>query len=331
VFLLSAVLKTDYGMGNSLALLSAPLNPVLTLALPLAWAIDRWWGEPPNALHPVAWLGLAVGPLGQRLKGCTPAIAFVGGAFFWCAMAGVLVWAAWAVQNALLRASPWLSVPALALLLKPMFAWRMLRDEVVAVEQALVQGLPVARQQLSRLVSRDVSQLDETAVRESAIETLAENLNDSLVAPFFWFAILGLPGAVLYRFANTLDAMWGYRGEWEWAGKFAARADDVLSWLPARLTAFLLLGWRGRGWRLLRPIARLTPSPNGGWPMGAMALRLNVRLGKPGVYVLHAQGLDATSVHVGRSLQRGQQAAVQAVWLATLACAASGLLQWMNA
>jgi adenosylcobinamide-phosphate synthase len=82
-------------------------------------------------------------------------------------------------------------------------------------------------------------------VRESAIESLAENLNDSVVAPLFWFALLGLPGAALYRFANTADAMWGYPGMrggryWQWAGKWAARADDVLSWLPARITALLL-------------------------------------------------------------------------------------------
>jgi adenosylcobinamide-phosphate synthase len=300
-------------------------NFVLALAIPLAWAMDRWWGEPPNAWHPVAWLGRCASPVGQRLRTCTAPIALIGGAVFWCALAAVLVFAAWAAQTALMHAPLWMAVPVLALLLKPMFAWRMLCDEVSAVEHALTHhSLPAARQQLSRLVSRDVNQLDESAVREAAIETLAENLSDSLVAPLFWFAILGLPGAVLYRFANTLDAMWGYRGDWEWAGKFAARADDVLSCLPARLTALLLLGWRGRAWRLLWPMARLTPSPNGGWPMGAMALRLNVRLSKPGVYVLHAQGADATAAHVSGCLLLGQQGAHRAVLLAALACAAQG-------
>jgi len=136
----------------------------------------------------------------------------------------------------------------LALLLKPLLAWRMLRDEVQAVEDALAVSLDAGRQRLSRIVSRDTRALTETEVRESAIETLAENLNDSVVAPVFWFVLLGLPGAVVYRFANTADAMWGYRGMhngryWEWAGKWAARADDVLSWLPARVTALLLGSW----------------------------------------------------------------------------------------
>src|SRR5690606_4699726 len=135
----------------------------------------------------------------------------------------------------------------LGLLLKPLLAWRLLREEVQGVEAALAESVEAGRARLARLVSRDVAPLSATEVRESAIESLAENLNDSVVAPLFWFVLAGLPGAALYRFANTADAMWGYRGArggrvWEWAGKWAAHADDALSWLPARLTA-LLLAW----------------------------------------------------------------------------------------
>jgi adenosylcobinamide-phosphate synthase len=149
---------------------------------------------------------------------------------------------------------------------------------------------------LSWLVSRDTAELSADEVRESAIESLAENLNDSVVAPIFWFVLFGLPGAAVYRFANTADAMWGYRGTrhgqcWEWAGKWAARADDVLSWLPARLTALLIVTvTRGVRFGALRTEARSTPSPNSGWPMAAMATALGIRLGKPGVYTLNAAG-----------------------------------------
>ena len=117
-----------------------------------------------------------------------------------------------------------------------------------------------------------------------------------MVAPIFWFLLFGLPGAAVYRFANTADAMWGYRGvrngvNWEWAGKWAAWADDVLSWVPARLTALLLAGVAGGvNLKVLRCEARKTPSPNSGWPMAAMALALNIRLGKPGVYTLNEAG-----------------------------------------
>ena len=160
-------------------------------------------------------------------------------------------------------------------------------------------------------------------MRESAIETLAENLSDSVVAPLLWFALLGLPGAALYRFANTADAMWGYPGVhggryWQWAGKWAAHADDVLNWLPARLTAGLLMLGAGRTlWQALPAQAALTPSPNGGWPMGAMALRLGVGLGKPGVYRLNAQAPAPQASHTWQALRRARRAA----WLAVVLCA----------
>jgi adenosylcobinamide-phosphate synthase len=192
---------------------------------------------------------------------------------------------------------PWvLAILLLGLALKPMLAWSMLRSEVAAVEVALAQSLDAGRQRLAMLVSRDTTNLSETEVRESAMESLAENLNDSVVAPIFWFVLFGLPGAAIYRFANTADAMWGYRGlrngvNWEWAGKWAARADDVLSWLPARITALLIkLLSQGVDLAKLGLEARKTPSPNSGWPMAAMALALGVRLQKPGVYVLNPSG-----------------------------------------
>ena len=192
---------------------------------------------------------------------------------------------------------PWyLAAPLLGAALKPMLAWAMLQSEVQAVEDALAGSLEAGRQRLSWLVSRDTTALSATEVRESAIESLAENLNDSVVAPVFWFVLFGLPGAAVYRFANTADAMWGYRGlrhgvNWEWAGKWAARADDVLSWLPARLTALLLaLVADGLSFQSVRREASKTPSPNSGWPMAAVALALNVRLGKPGVYTLNSAG-----------------------------------------
>ena len=204
--------------------------------------------------------------------------------------------AAYAVQWAAFQLPWYLAVLLLGLTLKPMLAWAMLRSEVAAVELALGQSLEAGRQRLAFLVSRDTANLSEAEVRESAIESLAENLNDSVVAPIFWFVLFGLPGAAVYRFANTADAMWGYRGmrhgvKWEWTGKWAARADDVLNWMPARITALLLkLVSRGVDMTTLGLEARKTPSPNSGWPMAAMALALGVRLQKPGVYVLNASG-----------------------------------------
>ncbi|MFA7558090.1 MAG: adenosylcobinamide-phosphate synthase CbiB [Hydrogenophaga sp.] len=266
-------------------------------AMWLALAIDRCLREPPVAVHPVAWMGRALSWCGQRVAPVRPSprdlAAFARGTLAWCGGALVVVMVAWGVERVLRLLPVPMAVLGLGLVLKPMLAWRMLREEVVAVERALEASMDDGRERLSRLVSRDVATLAPSQVREAAIETLAENLNDSVVAPLFWFALLGLPGAALYRFANTADAMWGYPGMregryWQWAGKWAARADDVLSWVPARLTAGLLAvaGGLADPRRLLREAAK-TPSPNGGWPMSAMALVLGTRLGKPGVYILN--------------------------------------------
>ncbi len=277
----------------------------------LALAVDWWWGEPRAVWHPVVWMGRALQWWGLRLAPPAPVAQdfkrFWLAALIWCALTAIVLVVSWAAQQLALMLPALLAAALLALWLKPLLAWRMLRDEVLAVEVALGQSLPAGRAQLSRLVSRDVSGLSADAVRESAIESLAENLNDSVVAPLFWFALLGLPGAALYRFANTADAMWGYSGMrggryWQWAGKWAARADDVLSWVPARITALLLaLSARGLPLRALARQARKTPSPNSGWPMAAMALALGVRLAKPGVYVLNGKGRDAGPLDTRRA------------------------------
>ena len=307
---------------------------MLAAAVPVAWGVDRLWGEPPARWHPVVgmghWLGAVAAPWPDA--GRTQALA-LGAAVWWLGAllcGGVACAITLALDTFADRvAAVWaqaLAVLLMGLLLKPLLAWRMLRDEVAAVERALGDGLPAGRAQLARLVSRDTQTLTDTEVRESALESLSENLNDSLVAPLFWFAVAGLPGAAIYRFANTADAMWGYRGPWEWAGKWAARADDGLSWLPARLSALLIALVAGRWLRGLAAEARRTPSPNSGWPMAALALALDVRLSKPGVYTLHLDGQRATSHHVQASLRVCERAA----WLGVvMACLALMLAWWL--
>ena len=295
---------------------------VMGLLLLMALWIDSRWGEPRAALHPVVWMGKYLEACGRVTARRAPWLAFVLGALAWIVGAGLVGTLAYGFQalvfseiDRLLVARTgaesgvhywgllWL-LPALvicAVWLKCMLSWRMLKAETAAVEAALQQSLQAGRDCLSWLVSRDTTHLSESEVRESAIESLAENLNDSVVAPIFWFVLLGLPGAVVYRFANTADAMWGYRNpRWEWAGKWAARADDVLSWLPARLTALVLfvVAWvmteRSQRSALSSSAvvveARKTPSPNSGWPMACMASALGVSLRKSGVYTLNPCG-----------------------------------------
>jgi adenosylcobinamide-phosphate synthase len=278
----------------------------------LALLIDRWWGEPPAHLHPVVWMGHYLKRAGKGLADRGPKMAFFLGTAYWLAGA-VLVAAAYGYAGLVLARLPlWLDVSLTALLLKPLFALRMLLGEVAAVEQSLTQGIDSGRARLALIVSRDTTQLDSSEVRESALESLAENLSDSVIAPLFWFAIFGLPGAAVYRFANTADAMWGYRGRWEWAGKFAARTDDLLNLVPARITALgLLLAGPNRiaVLRRLPQEAARTASPNSGWPMGALALSLNVRLRKPRVYALNVNGSAPSAQDTAAGLRRAEATA----------------------
>jgi adenosylcobinamide-phosphate synthase len=183
-----------------------------------------------------------------------------------------------------------------AVLLKPVFAYRNLRRAVLEVSRALeADDLPEARRLLSwHLVSRETGQLSEAEVAGAAIESLAENLTDSLTAPLLAYAAGGLAAAWAYRFVNTADAMWGYRNpEFEQLGKFPARLDDLLNWLPARLTGWLLVlaAWPARadGRNAVRTMLAQhdrTASLNAGWTMSAMAGALKVTLTKQGIYEL---------------------------------------------
>ena len=307
---------------------------LLVFVLLLALGIDARWGEPRARFHPVVAMGRYLAACGRVTVRLRPAPAFALGALAWwlgVLVTGLLAWGVQAFafrQFGLLIAQPApdsaaafvLLAALMGWLLKCMLSWRMLQDEVGAVELALQQSLEAGRERLSWLVSRNTALLSASEVRESAIESLAENLNDSVVAPIFWFVLFGLPGAAIYRFANTADAMWGYRGQWEWAGKWAARADDVLSWLPARLTAVLLaLAARGLPLGALRWEASKTPSPNSGWPMAAMALALGVSLGKPGVYTLNAAGRPAEAADTASAQKYASKAVLALVLFAKIA------------
>ena len=311
-------------------------DAVLLACVPaLALLADRLLGEPGVRWHPVTWMGRWLAWAGERLapradapRVLSDARVFWFAALSWCGAAAAVFALAWLFQAWVLTQPVWLAALALGFFLKPLLAWAMLHDEVLAVERALGESLDAGRAQLARLVSRDVSQLSPAQVRESAIESLAENLNDSVVAPLFWFALLGLPGAALFRFANTADAMWGYRGvrggrDWTWAGKWAARADDVLAWLPARITALLIALPGGAAATLgrLPTEAGRTPSPNSGWPMAAMALALGVQLRKPGAYTLNPAGRTPEPPDTVRACAIGSRTV-----LAATLCACAALM-----
>jgi adenosylcobinamide-phosphate synthase len=287
------------------------------IALIAAVALDAALGEPPDALHPVAWLGTTVSWLLRAAPRTGPwrQLAFGAAVALGVPLAGaaLVAWilaatAAWPVAQLVLGIA----------LLKPTFALRALGRAAERVRGALVDGdLARARAGLSSLCSRDASALDAPLVAAAAVESVAENASDSVVAPLFYYAVFGLPGAVAYRAVNTLDAMIGYHGRYEYLGKAAARLDDALNFVPARLTAALLViaaALTGHdaagGWRVWRVDGGATESPNAGRPMAAMAGLLGTALEKPGHYRLGAAGGAATA------------STIRAAWrVVTVACA----------
>lgn len=259
----------------------------------IAAGMDLAFGELPNRYHPVAWLGRGIALAERHLprandderwrSGLVLAGGFVGGA--------ALI--AFAARRLLGRAPAPVALVAEAMLLKQAFAMRALFEHTATVERPLRAGdVDGARAAAARMVSRPVDDLPAELLASAAIESLAENSSDSIVAPLTWYAALGLPGAFAYRAANTLDATVGYRERGRF-GTPSARLDDVLNFVPARLTAALIAaaspGALAAG-RELRSDATSTPSPNAGWPMAAAAHALGVRLEKRGHHVLNGRG-----------------------------------------
>lgn len=261
-----------------------------------AWglAIDLLCGEPRASFHPTVWMGSGVGRARtlhrshqrSRTASLVLGVATVAGGVAASSTLGAVF--EWYVR----RLPPAARAAAAGVLLKPALSLRALVDAGAEVERLLRRGdLGGARRALAwHLVSRDTRQLTATEVAGATIESLSENLSDSFVGPVLSHAAGGLPAAYAYRFINTADAMLGYRTpELEWFGKAAARVDDTVNLIPARMTALLVA--------LVAPVARgsvrgalhaaltdgsRTPSPNAGWPMAAMAGALGVRLDKRG-------------------------------------------------
>ncbi len=255
----------------------------MTHALILAGALilDALLGEPERLWsrvpHPAVLMGRAVGWAEARMNhgrgrigaGIVALIALV-------ILAGLIGWGlaqlGWVIE-----------LVVVAVLL----AHRSLADHVSEVADALDQSTTAGRRAVARIVGRDTADMDDDDIARAAIESAAENFSDGVIAPAFWFLVAGLPGIAIYKMVNTADSMIGYRTpRHEQFGKAAARLDDVLNWVPARLTAGLILltKYRPGSWRLVRQDAPLHRSPNAGWPEAAMAINLDVALAGPRSY-----------------------------------------------
>ncbi len=249
-----------------------------------AWIMDCLIGDPSWFPHPVVWFGRAIGFCERRLnkgsfrrlKGGIVAIGLIVAVF-------MLTW--WLLQ--VVSGCVWADFALQAILIFFCLAGTTLIREVKMVFKAVDKSLDAGRLQVGRIVGRDTASLSACEIRTAALETLAENLSDGVVAPLFWYALLGVPGMMAYKMVNTLDSMIGYRNKrYRLFGMIAARIDDVANYIPARITALLMIAVAGR-WRLIRFVSRYGSehaSPNSGYPEAALAGILDCRFGGPHDY-----------------------------------------------
>ena len=251
----------------------------------VGYILDCLFGDPAWLPHPVVFFGKLISQgehalnKGQhrKLKGAILAISLVLLVFF----------ATWGILQIADMLSPWLNAFLQIILIFFCLAGTTLIKEVRDVFLALDCSLDDGRRQVARIVGRDTTQLTAQEVRKAALETLAENLSDGVIAPLFWYLLLGVPGMMAYKMVNTLDSMIGYHSErYLHFGCFAAKMDDVANYLPARLTALLMVIASGHLKHLsfVRKYGRCHASPNSGYPESALAAILDCRFGGPHIY-----------------------------------------------
>ncbi len=249
----------------------------------VALLVDSALGEPrwlwSRIRHPVVWMGAMIGWLDRRLNNGKYRRAKG------LAALGIILGIVIGIGTALAALPDWgvLEVLGAAILI----GHRSLVQHVLAVADGLDRGLDTGREAVAKIVGRDVSALDEAGVSRAAIESAAENFSDGVVAPVFWFVLFGLPGIMAYKLVNTADSMIGYRSEkYEQFGWAAARLDDVVNYIPARISAALITFVAGDQHTLtvISEDARHHRSPNAGWPEAAVAGALDVALSGPRIY-----------------------------------------------
>ena len=301
--------------------------------LALALIFDFALGEPPDTFHPVAWMGRFISFLEKRGLSRPSSSHFAYGIMITVAVVALFAVPAYFLLAYLKGVNFVAYLIVGALLLNLTFSFRGLRTTALKIRSLLLDDkLDKARFELRALVSRDTSTLPKPLLVSAAVESVAESTCDSLVAPLFYFLIFGVPGAIAYRVVSTLDSMIGYHGRYEHLGKFASRLDDVLNYIPARLTAmFLVLAAffsrrsGRRAWQVALNDHAKTESPNAGWPMAAAAGALNIQLEKVDRYKLGSANAALVPETIDKSLSLTQIAV--AIWISI--CFAIGVSRFV--
>jgi adenosylcobinamide-phosphate synthase len=278
----------------------------------LAFLIDITVGEFPDRIHSTVWMGKVIAYFKPKIRSESPRVEMVNGILL--GLGAILLFAvpAYLIIFLVQHFFGWIPyIVVSAIVLKSTFALKCMRWYTVPIADAIKKGdCSKAKQVLPYIVRRDPTELNERHIISAAVESIAESTTDGVASPFFYFALLGVPGAVAYRVINTLDSMLGYKDqEHRNIGWFSANIDTIANYVPARLTAFLMVLaalFLGENWRASRRILQRdkknTASLNAGWTLAAMAGALSVQLEKPGFYKI-GDGEGLSPAHIMRALR----------------------------
>lgn len=278
----------------------------------LAFLIDVTVGEFPKKVHPTVWMGKVIAFFKPKIKSDNPRAEMVNGVLLGIGVILLFAVPAFLIIFLVQLFFGWIPyIVVSAIVLKSTFALKRMRQCTVPIAEAVKNGdCSKARQLLPYIVRRDPTELSERHMLSAAVESIAESTTDGVTSPFFYFALFGIPGAVAYRAINTLDSMVGYKdAEHQNIGWFSASVDTVANYVPARLTAFLMVlaalflseNWR-ESKKILQRDKKNTASVNAGWTLAAMAGALSVQLEKPGFYKL-GDGEGLSPIHIMRALR----------------------------
>ncbi|MGM0754043.1 MAG: adenosylcobinamide-phosphate synthase CbiB [Bacillota bacterium] len=272
-------------------------------AITIAYVLDLWIGDPPDWPHPVKWMGKAISRMDRRLnrgrflksKGIVMVSILVISAFI---LTSCIIWASYSIHTII-------GILIEAIIIMTTISQKSLKLAALEVFHPLEKNdMETAREKLSYIVGRDTEHLNESEIVRGTVETVAENTSDGITAPLFWALIGGAPLAIVYRCVNTCDSMVGYKNkryiDFGWA---SAKLDDVLNWIPSRITGVILyfckrpeyFSYR-EGFRILQEDAKKHPSPNSGWGEAAVAANLGIQLGGLNTY----KGVVSDRAKMGR-------------------------------
>jgi len=278
----------------------------------LAFLIDLVFGEIPDRIHPTIWMGKITDYLKPKLKNENPSIEKINGVLLCLLLITLFAVPAYFVLFWVREFLGWLPyILASAIILKTSFAIKCMKHYTLPVADAVEKGdYDRAKQLLPFIVRRSPKELTKRHIISAAVETIAEGTTDGITSPFFYFALFGVPGAVAFRVVNTLDSMVGYKDRAHInIGWFSAKMDTIANYIPARLTAILMMTaalllrekWR-ESWRILQRDRKNTASVNAGWTISAMAGALNIQLEKPGFYKI-GDNNDLSPIHITKALR----------------------------